>query len=49
MKRLTNFLTHFNSNKKSYYPFFMASNYTPLEYSPYYVIHVVSRHKGHKN
>jgi hypothetical protein len=27
----------FSTRGKAYYPFFMASDYTPLEYSPYYV------------
>jgi hypothetical protein len=27
-----------SSNTKVYYPFFIASDYTPLVYSPYYVL-----------
>jgi hypothetical protein len=30
-------LSCLNSQVKVYYPFFLASDYTPLEYSPYYV------------
>ena len=37
----------FFAKTKVYYPFFMASDYTPLEYSPYYVLLNVVRVKKH--
>lgn len=38
-----------NSNAKVYYPFFMASDYTPLVYSPYYVLSPAIRVKKQPN
>lgn len=37
MRLITNKILQCVGNSKAYYPFFMASDYTPLEYSAYYV------------
>jgi hypothetical protein len=37
MMNIRKALAFFSTKGKAYYPFFMASDYTPLEYSPYYV------------
>lgn len=35
--KLGKLCAYFSVQGKAFYPFFMASDYTPLEYSPYYV------------
>ena len=37
MMKLGKLCASFSVQGKAFYPFFMASDYTPLEYSPYYV------------
>lgn len=37
MINITKVFASFSTRGKAFYPFFMASDYTPLEYSPFYV------------
>jgi hypothetical protein len=47
MITITKVFASFSTRGKAFYPFFMASDYTPLEYSPHYVRFRWIRHKGH--
>ena len=48
MITITKVLALFSQQGKAFYPFFMASDYTPLEYSPYYVQQSRHRRKGQR-